>query len=123
MAALSPLYVHFGSEAALALSENNRVIEGAYLETGSDFSAVVVRFVCNEVSRSGTVGNALTAQSEIIVAHLNRETEEFVDFQGDPALTASAPKYAMLARILFSIAHVIGPFPDLNRAPTGSALH
>ncbi|PDT46681.1 hypothetical protein CO661_17445 [Sinorhizobium fredii] len=116
-AALRPVYVHFGSEAALTLADRARLIEGAYLETGADPRDVVIHFVCNDVARSGTVGDALIAQSEIVVVRLNRETDEFVDFDGDPTLATSAPKHAMLARVLFSIAHVLGPTEDHDLAP------
>lgn len=118
LTALGPLYVHFGSEAALALSENGRAIEGAYLETGSDVREVVVRFVCNQVSRGGTVGDALISQSDIIIARLDRETDEFVEFNGNPILMDSAPEHALLARLLFSLAHLLGPAPNYKGPPS-----
>ncbi|MBZ9793780.1 hypothetical protein K9B32_27360 [Rhizobium sp. 3T7] len=120
---LHPVYVHFGAEAALFLDDSSRLIEGAYLQTADDPLRVFVHLVCNDVPRDGTLINALIAQSEVIKACVDRNQNEFIQFDGDPPLVSGSPKPALLARVLFVIAHVLGPAPEMDSSPGRFGRH
>ncbi len=116
---LHPVYVHFGSEAALILDDSSRLIEGAYLQTADDPLRVLVHLVCNDVSRDRTLGSALIAQSEVIKACLDRNQNEFIEFDGDHSLVAASLKPALLSRVLYVVAHVLGPCLEMDTSPRG----
>lgn len=111
-------YVHFGAEAELALPGQNRVIEGAYLETADAPNMVMVRYVCNDVYGAGSLADALIAQSEVIAARFDRTSGDFIDFFGDPALVSSSPRIEMASRTLFVISQVLGPSVDPGSSPS-----
>ncbi|EJL52648.1 hypothetical protein PMI09_03791 [Rhizobium sp. CF122] len=118
---VDPVYVHFGAEAGLALSGRNRVIEGVYLETAGDPRIALVRFVCSDVSRGGSLGDALVAQSEVISARLDRSGGDFIDFDGDPSLVSESPTSAMVSRTLF--AHPMVTHQMRDSVPLGCGRH
>jgi len=115
---LYPVYVHFGSEARLALSGQNRTIEGAYLEIGNAPGIVLIRYICNEVRRGGSLGDALVAQSEVIGARLDMGSDDLIDIYGDPSLVSASPTMEMASRTVFAIAHILGPSADPASLPS-----